>query len=42
MDPIVDFFVKENDDLKAKLKISEDLRLEVKRKMEVKHTPPRT
>jgi hypothetical protein len=36
MDPIVDFFVKENDELKAKLKISEDLRLEEKRKMEVK------
>ena len=36
MDPIVEFFVKENDDLKAKLKISEDLRQEEKRKLEVK------
>ena len=36
MDPIVDFFVKENDELKAKLKISEDLRQEEKRKLEVK------
>ena len=36
MDPIVEYFVKENDDLKAKLKISEDLRQEEKRKLEVK------
>ena len=36
MDPIVEYFVKENDDLKAKLKISEDLRLEEKKEFEVK------
>ena len=36
MDPIVEYFVKENDDLKAKLKISEDLRKEEKKELEVK------
>ena len=36
MDPIVEYFVKENDDLKAKLKISEDLREEEKKELEVK------
>ena len=35
-DPIVEFFVKENNDLKEKLKISEDLRLEEKMKWEFK------
>jgi hypothetical protein len=36
VDPIVEYFVKENDDLKAKLKISEDLRKEEKKELEVK------
>ena len=36
MDPIVEYFVKENDDLKAKLKINEDLRKEEKKELEVK------
>ena len=35
-DPIVEFFVKENNDLKEKLKIREDLRLEEKMKWEFK------
>ena len=36
MDPIIEYFVKENDDLKAKLKISEDLHKQEKKELEVK------